>query len=139
MAVAKLMLGIFEVDCVYTLCDIQCINTVINYFYNSSMQFIDFIITWNVHVYITARYLASIVCNLCRGEGSADQWTNRPFSSTEYTGSNHYCLVFRRFWAQISGTDVFHRHTSHSLTIPINTEDGYAMLAYQAWKQLAPS
>jgi len=27
----KGLLGIFKVDCVYMLCDIQCINTFINY------------------------------------------------------------------------------------------------------------
>ena len=71
----KGLLGIFEVDCVYMLT--FSVSTLLSTtFYNSSMQFIDSIITWNVHVHITARYLASTVCNLCRGEGSADQWTN---------------------------------------------------------------
>ena len=31
----KGLLGIFRADCVYTLCDIQCINTVINYSYHA--------------------------------------------------------------------------------------------------------
>ena len=69
----KSLLGIFRADCMYTLCDIQCINTVINYSYHA---------VYRLHYYMECactlhcQESASIVCNLCRGEESADQWTN---------------------------------------------------------------
>jgi len=39
------------------------------------MQFVDSINGWNVHVHFTASNPASVMCNFCREEGSADQWT----------------------------------------------------------------